>query len=133
MLNLFCDATSTYGTPSRVRGDRGGENMDVAVWMIQHHGPNRSSFIWGKSTRNARIERLWRDTGVQFVCHWWAFFLCLEEIHCLRSDNPHHLWLLQHLFMEQLNYDCEWFQQDWNHHPISQRGHNQTPLVTYMI
>ena len=58
VLDLFVNVTSVYGAPSRVRGDRGGENMDVAVWMIQHSGPNRSSFIWGKSARNARIERL---------------------------------------------------------------------------
>ena len=48
VLDLFLEAVHTYGAPSRVRGDRGGENMEVAVWMIQHRGPNRASFMWGR-------------------------------------------------------------------------------------
>ena len=118
VLNLFHTAIETYGTPSRVRGDRGGENIDVAVWMIQHRGPNRSS-LWGQSTQNSRIERLWVDTGINFVRQWKAFFICLEDIHELDVSNPHHLWLLHYLFLGQLNDDCQQFQYDWNHHPIS--------------
>jgi hypothetical protein len=41
------DAIERYGVPSRVRGDRGGENIQVAVWMIMHQGPGRASFMWG--------------------------------------------------------------------------------------
>lgn len=132
VLGHFLGALDIYGTPSHVRGDRGGENMDVAVWMIQHRGPNRSSFMWGKSTSNSRIERLWVDTGIQFVRHWRAFFARLEDIHLLDAHDPCHLWLLQLLFLDELNHDCHQFQQDWNHHPISKHGHNQTPLVCCM-
>ncbi|KAH0826074.1 hypothetical protein J3R83DRAFT_5814 [Lanmaoa asiatica] len=129
VLALFLTAIEEYGTPSCVRGDRGGENIDVAVWMIKHHGHNQSSFLWGRSTRNSRIERLWVDLGINFVRRWKAFFICLEDIHMLDVSNAHHLWLLQHLFLGYLNNDCQQFQRDWNHHPISKRGHNQSPLV----
>ncbi|KAH0827526.1 hypothetical protein J3R83DRAFT_4239 [Lanmaoa asiatica] len=128
VLALFLTAIEEYGTPSRVRGDRGGENIDVAVWMIEHRGHNRSSFLWGRSTRNSRIERLWVDLGINFVRRWRAFFIRLEDIHMLDVSNAHHLWLLQHLFLGYLNDDCQQFQRDWNHHPISKRGHNQSPL-----
>ena len=47
VLSLFLDSVSEFGCPSRVHGDRGGENIDVAVWMIMHQGPKRGSFLWG--------------------------------------------------------------------------------------
>ena len=48
VLDLFLDAAAIHGAPSRVRGDRGSENLDVSVWMIMHRGPNRASFMWGR-------------------------------------------------------------------------------------
>lgn len=47
VLKLFLDAIQNYGVPSRMRGDRGGENMEVAVWMVKHRGAKRASFMWG--------------------------------------------------------------------------------------
>ncbi|KAJ7449332.1 hypothetical protein B0H11DRAFT_1928679 [Mycena galericulata] len=35
---LFLRAVQQYGTPSRVRGDRGGENIEVSVWTIKYRG-----------------------------------------------------------------------------------------------
>ena len=47
VLSLFLDSVAEYSCPSRVCGDRGGENIDVAVWMVMHQGPKRGSFLWG--------------------------------------------------------------------------------------
>ena len=38
VLLLFLSSISEFGCPSCVHGDRGGENIDVAVWMIMHQG-----------------------------------------------------------------------------------------------
>lgn len=48
VLKTFQNAIDQYGLPSRVHGDRGGENKDVSVFMIMARGRNRGSFMWGK-------------------------------------------------------------------------------------
>lgn len=49
VFTLFLKAIEVYGTPSRVWGDHGGENLKVAVWMTMHRGGGRGSFLWGTS------------------------------------------------------------------------------------
>ncbi|KAF8480613.1 hypothetical protein JB92DRAFT_1758392 [Gautieria morchelliformis] len=78
--------------------------------------------------RCCRIERLWVEVGKQFVRQWRGFFLRLERLHGLDRDNPHHLWLLQYLYLDLINADCDAFAQDWNLHPLSSQS-NQTPLA----
>ncbi|KAJ7826118.1 hypothetical protein B0H14DRAFT_2368362 [Mycena olivaceomarginata] len=87
--------------------------------MILHRGPGRASFMWGSSTRNTRIERLWVEVGTQFARRWRAFFTRLGRMHSLDRKNPAHLWLLHRLFLDELNDDCREFQEEWNHHPMS--------------
>ncbi|KAJ7728403.1 hypothetical protein B0H14DRAFT_2410054, partial [Mycena olivaceomarginata] len=82
---------------------------------------------FARSTRNTRIERLWVEVGSQFARRWRGFFLRLERLHKFNPDNPHHLWLLHYLFLEEINQDCEEFQTQWNHHPISGKGNDRTP------
>lgn len=48
VLELFLDAIQEYGVPVHIRGDRGGENVEVAIWIIRHRGPNRAAFMWGR-------------------------------------------------------------------------------------
>ncbi|KAL4261185.1 hypothetical protein AB1N83_010317 [Pleurotus pulmonarius] len=127
VLDVFMEAIHSYGIPSRVRGDRGGENRDVSLFMILARGPSRASFMWGPSTRNTRIERLWGEVGSQFARAWRGFFLRLERLHYLKHSNPHHLWLIQFIFLDAINEDCKQFQENWNDHPISGVGHDKSP------
>ena len=48
VLGLFLGAISVHGTPSRVRGDHGTENVRVAEWMEENQGTGRGSYIWGR-------------------------------------------------------------------------------------
>ncbi|KAJ7732233.1 hypothetical protein DFH07DRAFT_755339, partial [Mycena maculata] len=79
------------------------------------------------STHNTRIERLWVEVGSQFARRWRAFFYRLEALHGLDRTNPHHLWLLHLLFLDLINVDCANFRAEWNCHPISGEGHDQSP------
>ncbi|KAJ7122623.1 hypothetical protein C8R43DRAFT_899656, partial [Mycena crocata] len=79
------------------------------------------------STRNTRIERLWVEVGSQFARRWRGFFQRLKRLHKLDPDNPHHLWLLHYVFLDNINQDCREFQENWNNHPISGKGGDQTP------
>ena len=73
LLSYFEDAISQVGLPSWVRGDHGGENVLVAQFMTQKRSEGRGSFIAGPSTRNQRIEHLWRDV-FRCVCSLlWCF------------------------------------------------------------
>lgn len=82
-----------------------------------------------RSTHNTRIERLWVEVGSQFARRWRAFFYRLEALHGLDRQNPHHLWLLHLLFLDLINADCADFWDEWNCHPISGEGHDQSPNV----
>lgn len=57
VTELFCRAIALFGVPSRVRSDRGGENVGVCELMIRTRGLDRGSHIAGSSVRNQRIER----------------------------------------------------------------------------
>ena len=48
VLDVFHQAREEYGTPSRVRGDHGVENLRVAEFMETNYGSERGSYIWGR-------------------------------------------------------------------------------------
>jgi hypothetical protein len=72
---------------------------------------------------------MWVEVGTQFARAWRAFFYRLEERHLLDRSNKEHLWLLHHLFLNDINLDCKEWQEDWNSHGISGAGHGLSPDV----
>lgn len=118
VLSHFYEATEKFGIPNRVRGDRGGENIKVAEWMIRQKGINRGSYIGGKSVHNQRIERLWRDAYRIVAALFASNFYFLEENHNLNIDNHIHMFALHYIFIPRINSALDIFSQSWNYHSL---------------
>lgn len=118
VTSLFLTATARYGWPSRVRTDYGGENVGVWQVMEERQGQERGSYLVGSSTRNQRIERLWRDV-FQTVTHIFYYtFQSMEESGVFISEDPLHKFVLHCVFLPRINRALESFANAWNEHPL---------------
>ncbi|XP_008304203.1 uncharacterized protein LOC103375669 [Stegastes partitus] len=126
VLNSFIGAVEKFGLPSRVRSDKGGENVEVAHFMVAHRGENRNSHITGRSVHNQRIERLWRDVYIQVLDPFHILFHNLEREGLLDPDNESHLFALHWAFLPQLQKQLAFFMDAWNHHSLRTAG-SQSP------
>ena len=74
------------------RVDKGVESVEVCDAMAAMCGSGRGSFIAEPSTRNQRIERLWRDVFCG-VCHcFYHVFYAMEQCQLLDIDNMIHMF-----------------------------------------
>eukprot|EP00794_Sanderia_malayensis_P010513 gene10512-11617_t len=121
VLTNFEDAIRKVGGcwPSRIRVDFGVENTAVCNSMVVKMGEGRGSFIAGSSTRNQRIERLWRDV-FRCVCHIFYYtFYGLEQSGLLNVENNVHIFTLHFVYLQRINHALDEWLNCHNNHPLS--------------
>ena len=124
VLELFLRAIENDALwPSRIRVDYGVENVQVCDAMVEVRGEGRGSFIAGPSTRNQRIERLWRDV-FRCVCHLFYYvFYALEDTGLLNIENPMDLFALHLTFIPRINLALHEYMEAFNHHKVRTANH----------
>ena len=130
VFTLFQEAIAKYGVPSRVRSDRGGENIDVAKFMIENRGLNRGSHIAGTSVHNQRTERLWRDVFSHVLQLYYSLFYFLEDNGLLDCELDSDLYALHFVFVPLINRALKQFQDAYNNHSL-RTEHHWTPLMIW--
>ncbi|XP_031172966.1 uncharacterized protein LOC116062437 [Sander lucioperca] len=131
-FSAFKKATERHGIPSRVRGDQGVENVDIARFMFSVRGTDRGSFMSGKSVHNQRIERLWRDVRTCVTSKYYNTLRSLEWDQLLDVSSTEDLFCVHMVFLPKLEMDLEHFVEGWNHHPIRTEN-NRTPEQLWQL
>lgn len=129
VLDCFSKAVEQYGLPSRVRCDKGGENVKVSEFMLQHpdRGPGRHSCIAGRSVHNQRIERLWRDVFTGCIHLFYTLFYSLEINGILDPTSSSDLFCLHYVFLPRINHHLDTFREGYSHHRLRSAG-NRSPF-----
>lgn len=132
VLGAFTAAVEEFGIPSRIRADKGTENVQVAMWMLTHpsRGVGRGSFITGPSTRNQRVERSWRECFERCIFVFHSLFCLYEEEGNLNIESLD-LLALHYTYLPVIQNHLNVFLATWNNHAM--RTENQmTPQQLFL-
>ena len=133
VLSLFLNAIERDRGlwPSRIRVDRGVENVLVCDAMVEARGENRGSFIAGSSTHNQRIERLWREVFRCVLHIFYYVFYAMEDSGILNLENSIHMFTLHHVFLPRISEALHEYLEAFNNHGI-RTANNWSPYQMWV-
>jgi len=143
VVNQYFNAVQAIGIcPRFIRTDRGTETVLLAdlhfsfyieaalreQWSEQEYQSLRISdcYIYGPSTRNIRVEGLWRQQRFQCTGPWLEYLKALQSANLYRQDLLADRVVVLFLFMPLLREELTAFVYTHNAHPIrAQRNRSQ--------
>jgi len=136
VLRIFMDATGPSGhnmLPSRLRGDRGGENRRVAEYMIDKRGLDRGSYLAGASWQNQRIESYWRFLNSQCLGYYIGLVKSLTKARKYDPSTNADRWVFQFLFLPVINEELQMYLAAWNNHKIRTEKYHTPLQLEYLL
>ena len=134
MLRPFQKGVMEFGLPSRVRMDKGGENVLVAQYIMlecPERGGGRGSVIVGRSIHNQRIERLWRNLFSGCISFFYYFFYFLEDCGLLHVNDELDVYALKYAFLPIIQEQLHSFRSGWSQHSMRTEN-NHTPMQLWV-
>ena len=134
VCQYYLDAITTLGAlPKKVRTDRGTENVDICsvqTFLRRNHDDSlsgNSSFPYGKSVSNQRIEAWWSVLKRDTLQTWINYFKDLRESGVYDDSDIIHVEALRFCFYASLQEDLDDMTEYWNNHKIRKSHAAESP------
>ena len=117
-------------TPRLVRSDRGSENVAIAGlqrYFLRSNDFANSSFRFGSSTANQRIESWWSIMRRSRLNWWINFFKDLRDQSHFDASIAYHVDALRFSFMGLLQSELDETRELWNNHRIREVRNSECP------
>ncbi|XP_013381978.1 uncharacterized protein LOC106152794 [Lingula anatina] len=122
------------GLPNVVRADRGTENTNIAQMQTFLRGANNdnrgmlnTSFLYGRSTSNQRIESWWSKFGSMGMTTWIEHFKELTGQGIIDTSNNLDIECCRYCYMHVLKLELDKIKMLWNTHYIRASRHHGCP------
>lgn len=122
------------GTPYFVRADRGTENVNTELMqrILRHennddHGRLQTSFLYGTSPANQRIEAYWSKFRSSSMQAWIDHFAQLESIGIIDTSSDIDLQAVRFVYLRLLRLEVCTVMTLWNTHSIRRSTNAQSP------